>query len=297
MSQDNLSQLYHFPFSPIAQAPLFQPTSIQSPHYDQLPPVTLEPPSPKRPGIGRGLNRRNSTNKFVRILYRMVDDAQNSHLIRWSESGTSFLFHTTPEFTELLSRHFKHEKLPSFLRQLNMYNFTKANKTPRAARADDGIMEYKHDDFRRGQPKLLDRIRRRSCQDARPPYLPLLRDPSDPSLNPKADEALRELEQLKTNLSQLTRKQNMLIGQIDAVGSCMGLVLRQLGFQVPDDLANFASRLNIPFITVTSSSSTPLAGTSAYTSSGEDEERLPREGSYPLFMEEECDFGLGSYYY
>ncbi|KAK4052862.1 SEA (Seh1-associated) complex subunit [Microbotryomycetes sp. JL221] len=61
---------------------------------------------------------------FISKLARLLDDPTTDHLIRWTNDGTSFTFaHKSSQLLELFSKLFRHNKLASFVRQLNIYGF------------------------------------------------------------------------------------------------------------------------------------------------------------------------------
>jgi len=71
----------------------------------------------------------------------------------WSDAGDSFIVKDVGRFTEeIIPTVYKHNKFPSFVRQLNFYGFRKV-------RADTSVhstwWEFKHPLFRRGEPHLL----------------------------------------------------------------------------------------------------------------------------------------------
>jgi len=93
---------------------------------------------------------------FVAKLYEIVDDASCNPVISWTAEGTSFVVLNPDVFqNELLPKYFKHNNFSSFVRQLNLYNFKKLGKP--------NYWEFKHDFFIRGQPDLLQCIRRKSA--------------------------------------------------------------------------------------------------------------------------------------
>ncbi|KAI8049487.1 hypothetical protein BDF22DRAFT_726640 [Syncephalis plumigaleata] len=103
---------------------------------------------------------------FLNKLYGMVNDESSNHLIRWSDSNTSFIVTRHEDFArEVLPRFFKHGNFSSFVRQLNMYGF---NKVPHiqqgvlAADSEDAEQwEFMNPNFRRDQPDLLYLVQRK----------------------------------------------------------------------------------------------------------------------------------------
>ena len=105
------------------------------------------------------LTRGNRTP--LTSLLSFLDDPGNSHLIRWSESGDSFIVVDEDEFAStLIPELFKHKKYPSFVRQLNMYGFHKKvglsdNSMRASERKNKTPSEYYNPYFKRDRPGLV----------------------------------------------------------------------------------------------------------------------------------------------
>ena len=82
-------------------------------------------------------------------------------MIRWSESGDSFIVVDEDEFAKtLIPELFKHNNYASFVRQLNMYGFHKKvglsdNSMRASERKNKNPSEYSNPYFKRGRPNLL----------------------------------------------------------------------------------------------------------------------------------------------
>jgi len=82
-------------------------------------------------------------------------------LIRWSDSGDSFIVVDEDEFAKtLIPELFKHNNYASFVRQLNMYGFHKKvglsdNSMRASERKNKSPSEYSNPFFKRGRPNLL----------------------------------------------------------------------------------------------------------------------------------------------
>lgn len=102
-----------------------------------------------------------TTMHFPMKLYELVE-AGPANVVCWSESGSSFLI-ANPELfcNEILPKHFRHNKLTSFQRQLNLYGFQRIPKGAEAGR-------YRHPLFQRGRPDLLSMIKREPRTTSRP---------------------------------------------------------------------------------------------------------------------------------
>lgn len=90
-----------------------------------------------------------------------LDESRNTELIRWSDSGDSFIVLDEDEFARtLIPELFKHNNYASFVRQLNMYGFHKKvglsdNSMRASERKNKHPSEYSHPYFKRGRPNLL----------------------------------------------------------------------------------------------------------------------------------------------
>lgn len=94
---------------------------------------------------------------FPTKLHQMLDQIEMdgyAHVISWQGHGRAFLVHDPQEFaSHIMPRYFKHTKLTSFQRQLNLYGFCRLTKGP-DARA------YYHELFLRGMPFLCRKMSR-----------------------------------------------------------------------------------------------------------------------------------------
>merc|ERR1712156_178104 len=108
-----------------------------------------------------------ATPAFLSKLWQLVNDQQNRQLVRWAPGGRSFLVMDQTKFSkEILPNYFKHQKMNSFIRQLNMYGFKKVPKltegTLNATESDQ--IEFANDHFVRGQPDLIHQIKRKDTK-------------------------------------------------------------------------------------------------------------------------------------
>ncbi|KAI6015600.1 hypothetical protein EDC04DRAFT_645236 [Pisolithus marmoratus] len=96
---------------------------------------------------------------FLQKLYEMVNDSENHHLIRWSDTGDSFFVLDQERFaSEVLGRWFKHKNFSSFVRQLNMYGFHKIPHLQQGVLRSENETEFwnfEHPHFIRGKPDML----------------------------------------------------------------------------------------------------------------------------------------------
>ncbi|SCV67969.1 BQ2448_90 [Microbotryum intermedium] len=92
------------------------------------PPMPLRqrnsPPSER--SIGSDEDRKESTTPFISKLSHLLSNEDYRHLIRWNDEGDKFTFaHSSPELLEAFTRIFRHGNIHSFVRQLNIYSFTR----------------------------------------------------------------------------------------------------------------------------------------------------------------------------
>lgn len=67
---------------------------------------------------------------FPRKLYNLIE-AEPNNLIEWSGDGKSFMIHDENQFcVQVLPKYFRHTRLTSFQRQLNLYGFRRLTKGP-----------------------------------------------------------------------------------------------------------------------------------------------------------------------
>lgn len=107
------------------------------------------------------MNRQSK--EFSEKLYDILEDSKNSDIVRWSDSGLSFVVLDTVEFArEILESYFKHRNLNSFVRQLNKYDFHKVKSSAETVQKYGlQVWEFQHVHFQRRRRDLLSRIRRK----------------------------------------------------------------------------------------------------------------------------------------
>jgi hypothetical protein len=93
------------------------------------------------------------TASFPKKLFDLVTTG-DSDVVRWEEHGKAFRITSPERFAEeVLPLYFRHSKLTSFQRQLNLYGFRRVKKGE-----DKG--SYYHEKFQRGKPNTALEIRR-----------------------------------------------------------------------------------------------------------------------------------------
>ena len=93
---------------------------------------------------------------FLEKLYDIMENVSLAPYICWQPDGLSFLIRDVQAVSEfVLPYYFKHNNIQSFVRQLNMYNFTKT-------RHDSNYREFRQPMFQRGRRYLLSMIKRKS---------------------------------------------------------------------------------------------------------------------------------------
>lgn len=93
---------------------------------------------------------------FLEKLYDIMENKSLHAFIAWQPDGRSFLIKDVEALSQsVLPFYFKHNNIQSFVRQLNMYNFSKT-------RHDSNYREFRQPLFQRGRRDLLSIIRRKS---------------------------------------------------------------------------------------------------------------------------------------
>lgn len=112
---------------------------------------------PEDPANGMLPHGKQATPAFLEKLFDILDEkSPYGHLISWQPDGCSFIIKKVHEFSEVvLPKYFKHSNIQSYIRQLNMYGFSKT-------RHDSTHREFTHKLFRRGRRDLLPMIKRKS---------------------------------------------------------------------------------------------------------------------------------------
>jgi len=116
----------------------------------------------------RGGRSHCGPEPFPEKLFRIMNESEGAgleHIISFTDSGLAFRIYNADAFVaEIAPKYFRHRKLDSFRRQLNLYGFARVFRGP-----DQGA--YMHECFRRDRPDLLYRIRSSSSKPAAKPKI------------------------------------------------------------------------------------------------------------------------------
>ncbi|KAK9452766.1 HSF-type DNA-binding-domain-containing protein [Dipodascopsis uninucleata] len=150
---------------------------------------------------GSSSNSGGSSSDFVKKLFKMLEDPSYRDIVRWGDSGDSFVVIETNEFTKsILPRHFKHSNFASFVRQLNKYDFHKVRSTDEVGTClyGESAWEFKHPDFQLHNKTQLDNIKRKAPAPRRSTQ-------AEENNLEQINKLEQEVEQLKTQNSSLSK--------------------------------------------------------------------------------------------
>ena len=89
---------------------------------------------------------------FLQSIYSILTDESFAHTITWVDNGTAFVIQDIKKFVNsILPVYFKHNRMSSFLRQLNLYSFSKLKHGN----------SFRHPLFLKHKPGLINEIQRK----------------------------------------------------------------------------------------------------------------------------------------
>jgi len=104
--------------------------------------------------------------QFIVKLFSLLLDSRYQHLIEFAQDGASFTVHDVDHLAaDALPVYFKHAQFSSFVRQLNMYGFSKRPPPPSSSRGERDSSKqswnFTHSVFHRDRPHDVLNIRRK----------------------------------------------------------------------------------------------------------------------------------------
>lgn len=95
------------------------------------------------------------TFEILNVLFPFIQNQDFSRIIYWSPAGTEFIIKDINKFQQVvLPKYFRHNKINSFIRQLNMYGFHKSRK-------EHSKSVFSHPLFLKDREDLLCEIKRK----------------------------------------------------------------------------------------------------------------------------------------
>ena len=139
---------------------------------------------------------------FLLKLVDLLDSPNLQDYISWSKDGKSFIIYNPTSFSKhVLPMYFKHNKLASFIRQLNLYGFRKAVTVDSADHLFHESVVFQHPLFVKENPEFLPLIKRKI-----PQAKPQNSSPIDKKLSNAVDKLRTEQDKTTTSISALRQE-------------------------------------------------------------------------------------------
>jgi len=136
---------------------------------------------------------------FIRKTYELLEEKAHLDIVSWSDDGNYIVIKDLQKFTsKILPVYFKHNKMNSFIRQLNMYNFRKK-------RTMNSYHIYFNDLFKRGKFELLPLIKRKISDAPSSPILSHFNPTSHTYLSQDQDLAYENAMLKKINQKAMSK--------------------------------------------------------------------------------------------
>ncbi|GME81725.1 unnamed protein product [Ambrosiozyma monospora] len=199
------------PFTYNMETPIIPVTVKQDP--GSIPPGSI-PQQPQQPQQQSTKSTHHTPSKntgtdFVKKLFQMLEENSYARIVRWSDTGDSFIITDTNEFTkDVLPSYFKHSNFASFVRQLNKYDFHKvkiSNELKQRYQIEN-VWEFKHPDFNKNNKASLDNIKRK---------VPVKKDGNDPNASNRDLVSINQFRNLQDRYDFIEKENSNLTKKID----------------------------------------------------------------------------------
>eukprot|EP00163_Fabomonas_tropica_P010520 TRINITY_DN2067_c0_g3_i1.p1 TRINITY_DN2067_c0_g3~~TRINITY_DN2067_c0_g3_i1.p1 ORF type:complete len:384 (-),score=111.11 TRINITY_DN2067_c0_g3_i1:736-1887(-) len=157
-------------------------------------------PSKKTASAATAGKGKRDVPAFLTKTFDMVADSKTNKTVTWTREGKSFVVLDPQTFSSVvLPKYFKHNNFSSFVRQLNMYGFTKSGEV--------NWWEFQHPYFVCGRPEHLKHIKRKIAMTTQ----------SGPGTHALVESFMNQKEKLHNQLSSLQTTQSQLNTQVSEV--------------------------------------------------------------------------------